>query len=49
MLKFSGAMRFVWNRALALQITLLEKGKKLLSYGDLAALLVEWKTQEETL
>ena len=49
MLKFAGAMRFVWNRALALQLERLEKGEKLLSYSDLAALLVEWKTQAETL
>lgn len=49
MLKFAGAMRFVWNRALALQIEHLEKDTKLLSYSDLAALLVEWKAQEETL
>lgn len=49
MLKFAGAMRFVWNRALALQVERLEKSEKLLSYSDMAALLVEWKIQEETL
>lgn len=49
MMKIAGAMRYVWNRALALQLERLEKGEKLLSYSDLAALLVEWKAAEETL
>ncbi len=39
----AGCTRFVWNKALALQIERLERKAGLLSYGEMAELLVSWK------
>lgn len=44
---FSGHCRFVWNKALALQLARLESRTPLLSYQDLAGLLKLWKQSEE--
>jgi putative transposase len=44
---FCGHCRFVWNKALALQMTRLESKTPLLSYQDLAGLLRLWKQSEE--
>ena len=44
---FCGHCRFVWNKALALQIARLESRTPLLSYGDLAGLLKLWKASDE--
>ncbi|MCY0876508.1 MAG: transposase [Firmicutes bacterium] len=45
--RYRGCMRFVWNKALALQKGRLEAGSPLLSYGDLAKLLTLWRHSEE--
>ena len=44
---FSGHCRFLWNKALALQMARLERKTPLLSYQDLAGLLKLWKRSEE--
>jgi len=44
---FAGHCRFVWNKALALQLARLESRLPLLSYQDLAGLLRLWKQSEE--
>lgn len=44
---FSGHCRFIWNKALALQMTRLESKTPLLNYQDLAGLLQLWKSSEE--
>ncbi|MHB1683930.1 MAG: helix-turn-helix domain-containing protein [Bacilli bacterium] len=41
--RYQGCMRFVWNKALALQKGRLEAGYPLLSYGELARLLTLWR------
>lgn len=41
--RFAGCCRFVWNKALALQIERLDKGKRCLSYPEMAEMLVQWK------
>ncbi|MBM4296049.1 MAG: transposase, partial [Deltaproteobacteria bacterium] len=46
-LRFCGHCRFVWNKALALQLARLESRTPLLSYQDLAGLLRLWKQSEE--
>ena len=45
--RFCGHCRFVWNKALALQLGLLASRTPLLSYRDLAGLLRLWKQSEE--
>lgn len=45
--RFCGHCRFVWNKALALQLARLESRTPLLSYQDLAGLLRLWKQSEE--
>ncbi len=37
--RYQGCMRFVWNKALALQKGRLDAGYPLLTYGELAKLL----------
>jgi IS605 OrfB family transposase len=44
---FSGHCRFLWNKALALQMARLESKTPLLSYQDLAGLVKLWKRSEE--
>ena len=44
--QYSGCNRFVWNRSLALQKESLDKEKKVLPYGHLAACLVRWKKDD---
>jgi IS605 OrfB family transposase len=44
---FSGHCRFIWNKALALQMARLDSKTPLLSYQDLAGLLKLWKHSEE--
>lgn len=46
--QLAGSCRYVWNRTLALQKERLEAGEKVLRYGELSALLPEWKGQKET-
>ncbi|MGK7917699.1 MAG: RNA-guided endonuclease InsQ/TnpB family protein [Prochloraceae cyanobacterium] len=43
--QFAGCCRLVWNKALALQKTLLENKEKILSYNKLAKELVSWKQE----
>ncbi len=45
--RYRGCMRFVWNKALALQKGRVGAGYPLLSYGDLAKLLTLWRHSEE--
>lgn len=42
-----GCARFIWNKALALQVGRLEADIPLLRYGDLAKLLTLWRSSEE--
>jgi putative transposase len=44
--KVAGCCRFVWNKALAIQKDRLSKKERLLSYIDMAGLLVVWKKEE---
>lgn len=46
MRRFAGSCRFVFNKALALQKTLYERGEKKLSYSDLCKQLTLWKADE---
>ena len=48
MRRFSGACRFVYNKALALQKTRHEQGEKKLSAFELNNLLPQWKAEPET-
>ncbi len=48
MRRFAGACRFVYNKALALQITNYESGGKFIGYVALAKLLTEWRNGTET-
>ncbi len=43
--RYAGSCRFIWNTALALQIELLEKKKRILSYEEMARKLLRWKKQ----
>ncbi|HXY61328.1 MAG TPA: transposase, partial [Nitrospirota bacterium] len=43
--QYAGSGRFVWNKALSLQIERLEKKKRLLSYPEMAKKLLRWKKQ----
>lgn len=45
--QFSGCCRFVWNKALALNLTRLEAKQPLLWYNELAFWLTFWKKTEE--
>ena len=47
LVRFCGCARFVWNKALTLQMGRLEGGVPLLQYGDLAKLLTLWRASEE--
>jgi putative transposase len=46
--QFTGCCRFVWNKALALQLERLNAKEKLYSYRDLASMLVDWKRDPDT-
>jgi len=46
--QFTGSCRFVWNRALALQLERLKNIELIHSYCDLASMLVTWKNSEDT-
>ncbi len=45
---FAGCRRFVWNKALKIQVERLEKKEPILKYTQLASLLVSWKKEENT-
>ena len=45
--RFAGSCRFVYNKALATQKALYERGEKKLGYAGLCKSLVEWKGQPE--
>jgi putative transposase len=47
MRRFSGACRFVYNKALALQKARHEQGEKKLSAFELNNLLPQWKAESE--
>lgn len=46
--QFAGCRRWVWNKALEIQLTRLEEKQPLLSYGQTAKLLTEWRHDEKT-
>lgn len=46
--KFSGACRFVFNKALALQKENYEAGNKFITYVEMAKKLTEWRNSTET-
>jgi putative transposase len=46
--KFSGACRFVYNKALAFQKENYEAGNKFITYVEMAKKLTEWRNSEET-
>jgi putative transposase len=48
MRRFAGARRFVYNKALALQIERREQGDKKLGYAALCGLLTSWRNSPET-
>jgi hypothetical protein len=43
--RFAGSCRFLWNKAIALQIKRLEKKKRILCYEEMATTLLRWKKQ----
>ncbi|HSA78013.1 MAG TPA: helix-turn-helix domain-containing protein [Nitrospirota bacterium] len=43
--RFAGCCRFVWNKALSLQKDRLDSKKRILSYPEMAALLLAWKEE----
>ncbi|NOR33374.1 MAG: transposase, partial [Bacteroidales bacterium] len=45
--RFCGCSRFVWNKALAMNLERLEKGQPLLWYNELAWWLTLWKQSDE--
>lgn len=45
---YAGSCRYIYNRALALQIDRLEDGDGILRYVDLARMLTEWRHDSET-
>ena len=45
---FAGSCRFVWNKALAMQKESLAAEHGYINYSKMAALLVDWKQQEDT-
>ena len=48
MRRFAGCCRFVYNKALALQIERREQGEKHLSYFDMTKLLTAWRNDPKT-
>ena len=48
MRRFAGSCRFVFNKALALQKALYERGEKKLGYAGLCKMLTEWRNSPET-
>ena len=46
--RFAGCCRFVWNKALALEMEFFATTGKRMGYNSLAGLLVEWKRESET-
>ena len=48
MRRFAGSIRFVFNKALAMQKDLYEQGEKKLGYAGLCKSLTDWKAQTET-
>ena len=48
MRKFAGACRFVFNKALAIQIENYEAGNKYISYVSMAKQLTQWRNSLET-
>lgn len=48
MIQFAGACRFVYNKALALQMERYERGEKRLGYVGLCRLLTEWRNGTDT-
>jgi len=47
MVEFAGANRFVWNKALAMNLFRLEQKQPLLWYNELAFWLKLWKSSED--
>ena len=45
--KFCGSSRFLWNKALSMNLERLEKGQGILWYNELAFWLTLWKRSEE--
>jgi hypothetical protein len=45
--QFAGSCRFVYNKALALNVSRYEKKEKRLGYADLCALLANWKMEHQ--
>ncbi|HEC43540.1 MAG TPA: transposase, partial [Bacteroides sp.] len=45
--KFCGSSRFLWNKALSMNLERLEKGQAVLWYNELAFWLTLWKRSEE--
>ncbi|CAH0300555.1 hypothetical protein SRABI118_04384 [Massilia sp. Bi118] len=48
MRRFAGACRFVFNKALTLQMERFAKGEKKMGYADLCKLLTQWRNGKET-
>jgi putative transposase len=48
MKNFAGSCRFVWNKTLAIHKDSLASGQSCMDYSKMAALLVNWKQQEDT-
>jgi putative transposase len=48
MRKFAGACRYIFNKALGIQITNYEAGGKYITYETMAKQLTEWRNSEET-
>ena len=46
--RFAGSCRFVYNKALATQKALYERGEKKLGYAGLCKLITEWRNSSET-
>ena len=49
MRRISGTCRFVWNKALALQIANHQRGQKFVEHFDMCKWLPVWKKEPETL
>jgi putative transposase len=47
LIRFCGSSRFLWNKALAMNLERLEKGQGILWYNELAFWLTLWKGSEE--
>ena len=48
MRNFAGSCRFVWNKTLATQKERLTAGQSCMNYSKMAAMLVDWKQQDDT-